>query len=179
MAVPGGLADVKYILAGARGCKKRELDIGDITLPVLPADIACADLTRLVVQAPTSVDTMLEFICTLHSLECLTVSSLTMEDIWSDISVPRNGRQGPVTPLDTKLSRLAISTLHRQYLPKLAISVVKYLLLKIPSLAIFYAAQIPREPVQKFVSTYSRWYLHLSNIDLKLYQTGDNARYGA
>ncbi|KAJ1724105.1 hypothetical protein LPJ61_005773, partial [Coemansia biformis] len=146
------LPNAKRILDRAGGCKKKELVVGDTSLQVPPEDIAGTGLTRLVVAAPTCVDSMFGFIDTHPDLDSLTLSNLALDEIVSDISIPESGARALMAPLDTRIRTLSFKIRRQLYSPDLAIPVAKYLLLRIPTLAEFFAPEIPRRPIVDFIS---------------------------
>ncbi|KAJ1731466.1 hypothetical protein LPJ61_002521 [Coemansia biformis] len=167
---PSVLTNTSGIIARAGKCIGKRLCVEDETLPVLPENITCIDLTQLTVMAPTSVDTMLGLIHKLPRLTSLELYNLTLDNIKSNISIPSSGDHQLAAPMDTSISEISITIFRHQYPPELAVPVVKYLLLVIPSLTTFYAAQTPRGPIMAFVDEYAQQYPHLAGIDLRLYQ---------
>ncbi|KAJ1727384.1 hypothetical protein LPJ61_004597 [Coemansia biformis] len=167
---PSGFAAINRILESARGSDEVGLDITDSGSPILPEFITCTALTRLCITASTNVDTMLGFFQHLPNLTKLVVHNLMLDDIQSDLSIPDASSHTPVEPLDTKLNILAINYNKNQYSPDMAVAVAKYMLLKVPMLAQFNVAQIPRQPIVDFVETFAQWYPHLSNDWIKVYE---------
>ncbi|KAJ1718078.1 hypothetical protein LPJ61_006881, partial [Coemansia biformis] len=121
-----------------------------------PEDITCTNLTELLVAAPASVDTMLGLIRRLPNLVHLTVKNLMLDDVQTDISIPTGRVCEPVTPLDTKISRLTFRYSCPLYSPEQAIAVAKYLLLAIPTLTELFPGQTPKQPVLGFIAEYSK-----------------------
>ncbi|KAJ1718103.1 hypothetical protein LPJ61_006856, partial [Coemansia biformis] len=127
-----------------------------------PERITCTGLTRLLIDAPVSVDTMLDLIRRLPRLDALTLYDLLLDDIQADMSIPGSRAYNLATPLNTKLRKLAINFSRERYPPDLAIPVAKYLLLSIPTLAVFFASQTPKIPILAFMNDYYKQYPHLA-----------------
>ncbi|KAJ1722299.1 hypothetical protein LPJ61_005944 [Coemansia biformis] len=84
----------------------------------------------------------------------------------SDISIPASKEHEPVTPLSTTITSLDLYLTGYRKL-KEAVPLVKYVLLKIPTLTSFLVTQIGKRPILGFVDEYSQWYPHLANVKLK------------
>ncbi|KAJ2774324.1 hypothetical protein IWQ57_000873 [Coemansia nantahalensis] len=142
---------------------------------MVPESITRTALTHLQVSAPTSVDAMLALIGGLPCLLGLTLFSLDLSDVQVDISVPDADEDVVVDPLHALLKGLAINYDRARNSPDMAVAVVKYMLLRIPSLAVLYAAQAPRDPVLNFVEAYAPRHPHLGSVDMMLYQDEHSA----
>ncbi|KAJ2772922.1 hypothetical protein IWQ57_001547, partial [Coemansia nantahalensis] len=130
--------------------------------------ITCTALTHLQISAPTSVDTMLAIIARLPNLIKLTFYDLDLRDIRADLSVPEADEEVDVEPLHSSLEGLAVNHDSDIHSPDTAVALVKYLLLRIPTLARLLAAQTPMAPVLEFVQAYAPRHPHLRAVSLKL-----------
>ncbi|KAJ2801683.1 hypothetical protein H4R21_002705, partial [Coemansia helicoidea] len=152
---PAGLPAINRILESARGCEIVELDVHDRALAVAPESISCAALTHLQVRAPTGVDTVLALIERLPNLVRMAFYDLDLSGIQTDMSVPDADESTAVEPLHTSLASLAINYDTERHSPDTALGVVKYLLLRIPTLTELIAIQAPNSPVVGFVEAYA------------------------
>ncbi|KAJ1718392.1 hypothetical protein LPJ61_006652 [Coemansia biformis] len=118
---------------------------------------------------------MLGFIRRLPNLTGLTFYQLELGDVQSDITVSEASGHTPIEPYDTKIKGLAVNYNREQHSPEQAVAVSKHLLLKIPTLTRFLAAQTPKQPVMEFAATFVQWYPHLDNVGFKLYEGEESA----
>ncbi|KAJ2716634.1 hypothetical protein H4R19_000525 [Coemansia spiralis] len=102
----------------------------------------------------------------LPHLVSLRVDYLTQADTQTDFSIPECAEHEPVAPLDTQLRELAIKDGYGLMTTDLALSMLKYLLLRIPTLKSITTQFVPVEQIQAFVEEYIQWYPHLANIKL-------------
>ncbi|KAJ2717089.1 hypothetical protein H4R19_000174 [Coemansia spiralis] len=165
---PSAIAAASRVLAKSQGCTSKVLGINIVTLPVLPGLVTCADLTELQMLAPTSVDSMLGFISQLPRLVSLSLQRVTFDDIRADLSIPPWDARGLAMPLDTQLERLSIKPVRYQDMANAVVPVVKYMLLKIPTLGYIDAACAPKQQVLDFVDDYVQRYPHLVHVVLNL-----------
>ncbi|KAJ2799214.1 hypothetical protein H4R21_003629 [Coemansia helicoidea] len=165
---PSWLPAINRILKNARGSELLQLTIKDEMLAVVPASITCTALTHLLVSAPTGVDTVLELIEKLPNLIKLTFYNLDFSDIQADMSIPEADGEAAVAPLRTSLKGLAIGHNREQHSLDTAVTVVRHMLLRIPTLAHLLAVQTPRSPVLSFVEAYAPCYPHMGGVKLEL-----------
>ncbi|KAJ2771577.1 hypothetical protein IWQ56_001730 [Coemansia nantahalensis] len=177
---PSGLSVIGRMLKSARGSEVLELQIGNNGLPMVPESITRTALTHLQVSAPTSVDAMLALIGELPCLLGLTLFSLDLSDVQVDISVPDADEDVVVDPLHALLKGLAINYDRARNSPDMAVAVVKYMLLRIPPLAVLYAAQAPRDPVLNFPPPDSArgWLVVLGSFLVLMIGVGSVNSYG-
>ncbi|KAJ2777100.1 hypothetical protein H4R18_005321 [Coemansia javaensis] len=179
---PAALAAANRILERAQDARTLELTVDSPRLPVPPEAVAGTSLTRLVVMAPTSLDAMLGLIRSLPRLTSLGLWRLTLDEIQADISVPAPGEGCVVEPLDTQLKVVSINVNQDQPSWEMVVPVTKYLLLRIPTLAMLKAVHAPKKQIMDFVQQYSEWYPHLKHIDFSLNDSDDpfeNRRNGS
>ncbi|KAJ2716304.1 hypothetical protein H4R19_000726, partial [Coemansia spiralis] len=86
----------------------------------------------------------------------------------TDFSIPECAEHELMAPLDTQITRLSIWRIEQEELPELALSILKYLLLRIPTLKFVTALFAREEPIQAFINEYVQWYPHLANIELMM-----------
>ncbi|KAJ1718658.1 hypothetical protein LPJ61_006526, partial [Coemansia biformis] len=132
-----------------------------------PEDITCTGLMQLRVTALVDVDTMLELISRLPRLAYLTLTDLILDDFLSNISIPESVEHDPVPPLDTAITRLSI-TMRELESCMVADLVVKYMLLRMPTLTDLEVVGLPEMPIMDFVDEYCQWYPHLAHVDIAL-----------
>ncbi|KAJ2805116.1 hypothetical protein H4R21_001383 [Coemansia helicoidea] len=168
---PSAFPAINRILKNACGSEVLELKIEDEMLRVGPESITCTALTHLRVKAPTSVDAMLAIIRALPNLVELTLKDLDLSDIQVDVAITEADKGAAVEPLHSSLQSLNIdlSGSRRKQVSVRAVAVLKYMLLRIPTLARVYSAEIPKEPVLDFVGAYAPRYPRLSSVVLNLY----------
>ncbi|KAJ2807386.1 hypothetical protein H4R21_000495 [Coemansia helicoidea] len=173
---PSGLPVINRFFESARGSESLELHINDRMLPVVPDSITCTALTHLLVAARTSVDTMLAFIERLPNLTELTLYTLDLSDTQADISVPGADEDTVVEPLHTWLESLTIEYDISIHSPDTATAVVKYMLLRIPTLFRLVSRMTPEGLVLSFVEQYAPRYPHLRGVEMELCR-GDLPEY--
>ncbi|KAJ2806534.1 hypothetical protein H4R21_000828 [Coemansia helicoidea] len=164
---PSGLPAINRILENARGSAVRWLIIEDKWLPVVPEDITCTSLTLLAISALTGVDTMLALIKKLPNLARLALLNLDLSDIQADISIPEADEDAVVAPLRTSLTSLVMNCDTGRHSPDMAVAVVKYMLVAIPTLVEINTRRTPKNPVVQFVEAYAPRYPHLRTRGLK------------
>ncbi|KAJ2776361.1 hypothetical protein H4R18_005706 [Coemansia javaensis] len=159
---------VNRISVRMRPREEATLDVNSIPSSGIPA---LASLTKLVVRAPTGVDTMLALIQALPGLTGMIVWHLALDNIQADISVPGPAEARVVEPLGTRIEAMTLSVGRQPGMRrgKLA-AVVKHLLLRIPTLRSLVAAQVPAEPIAYFVSAFVGRYPHLAAVNLRVGQ---------
>ncbi|KAJ2696336.1 hypothetical protein H4R19_005753, partial [Coemansia spiralis] len=140
----------------------------DRTLPVVPESITCTALTHLEISGPTSTDTMLTFIKQMPRLLDLKLNSLNMSDIRADISIPEANKDAIIEPLSTSLMVLAVNYDWEWRSSDVPVSVVKHMLLGLPTLTKLSSWMIPGHLVREFVEAYAPRYPHLSGVELAL-----------
>ncbi|KAJ2805513.1 hypothetical protein H4R21_001229 [Coemansia helicoidea] len=165
---PSGLPAVNHILENARVRETLELKIEDHKLQLAPESITCTTLTHLQISAPITVDTMLAFVERLPHLFQLALHNLNLSDIQTDMLIPDADEDAIVEPLRAPLRVLTIGYVIAGYSPDTAVTLVKYMLLRIPTLAELHAAQTPNIPVLGFVEAYALRHPHLSSVKLTL-----------
>ncbi|KAJ2712587.1 hypothetical protein H4R19_002680, partial [Coemansia spiralis] len=126
--------------------------------------ITCTGLTHLDLNGRANVDDVMGAICRLPHLVGLYATGLTLINAQTDFSIPECAENEPMAPLDTQLKRLVILHVDWGVLPELGIRVLKYLLLRIPTLKSVYAEFVCVEQIQGFIDEYVQWYPHLANI---------------
>ncbi|KAJ2714555.1 hypothetical protein H4R19_001663 [Coemansia spiralis] len=162
-AIDRGIDIASRMLAESNSYNTRELVIcgrGVIT----PELITYTGLTHLNFFVLMKADDVMGLIHKLPHLICLRVDWLTVADTQTDFSIPECAEHEPVPQLDTQIKRLMLLRLNRGELPELAVSILKYLLLRIPTLKFVTALFAREEPIQAFINEYVQWYPHLANI---------------
>ncbi|KAJ2716486.1 hypothetical protein H4R19_000625 [Coemansia spiralis] len=166
---PASLATANNALQMAHQCLARVLVMKNKLTPLRPEHISCTTLTALEVTGPMGVDSMLGLIGKLPQLTSLLLRNLQLDDIQSDISIPASGTHVLEAPLHTKLRAVSIQiTQHPS--PEPAAAVVKYLLLRTPTLARLHTWNVPVRQVRDFVAEYSAWHPHLALASLNMYE---------
>ncbi|KAJ2709838.1 hypothetical protein H4R19_004046 [Coemansia spiralis] len=131
---------------------------------VPPELISYTGLTHLELVGPANADDVMELIRRQRHLVSLWVGSLTLANAQTDFSVPERAEHEPVAPLDTQIRNLNIIYAGQEVLSKLGTRMLKYLLLKIPTLKSVTALFAPSEQILAFIEEYVQWYPHLANI---------------
>ncbi|KAJ2706691.1 hypothetical protein H4R19_004987 [Coemansia spiralis] len=130
-----------------------------------PELIAYTGLTHLDLNGPTNADDVMVLIHRMPRLMSLSVISLNLADAQTDFSIPQRAEHEPVVPLNTQIKTLAISPFDPRE-SNLTLSMLKYLMLRTPTLKSVTAAFAPVEEIQAFIDEYVLWYPHLANIEL-------------
>ncbi|KAJ2705959.1 hypothetical protein H4R19_005063, partial [Coemansia spiralis] len=99
-------------------------------------------------------------------LVSLGVNILNLADAQTDFTIPECAEHEPVAPLDTQIWRLTIDDVQLGGSLELRSQILKYLLLRIPTLKSVTTHFVPVEQVQAFIDEYVQWYPHLANIKL-------------
>ncbi|KAJ2717061.1 hypothetical protein H4R19_000228 [Coemansia spiralis] len=123
-------------------------------------------LTHLRLHGPASVDDVMGYICTQPRLVSLHVDHPTPTDPQMDFSIPACVEHDPVAPLDTQLREFTINILKDLETAGPAISMLKYLLLKTPTLRSLVPQGAPDQLFQCFVDEYTRWYPHMASLTI-------------
>ncbi|KAJ2794762.1 hypothetical protein H4R21_005375 [Coemansia helicoidea] len=165
---PSGLPVINRILEGAHGSEMRQLIIDDNMLEVVPESITCTTLTHLRASSTISVDTMLVFIERMPNLIQLTLSSLNLSGIRVDISVPGADVDAVVEPLYTSLRVLRMDYDAWNPQPDTGMTLVKYMLLRIPTLTQVTSRRTSKAQMISFVEAYAPRYPHLNSVKLVL-----------
>ncbi|KAJ2802480.1 hypothetical protein H4R21_002401 [Coemansia helicoidea] len=111
---------------------------------------------------------MLAFIERLPNLIGLAFFDLDLSDSQVDMSAPEADKDTVVESLHTSLKSLVIKYNMSIYSPDTAVAVVKYMLLRIPTLFRLVSEMTPKSPVLNFVDEYAPRYPHLRGVDLVL-----------
>ncbi|KAJ2714445.1 hypothetical protein H4R19_001724 [Coemansia spiralis] len=111
-------------------------------------------------------DDVMQLIRRQRRLVNLHVNGLNLDDVQTNFSIPECAEHEPVPPLDTQLRNLVIKKGYAPMITHLALSMLKYLLLRIPTLKSVTAEFVPMEKIQAFIGEYVQWYPHLANIKL-------------
>ncbi|KAJ2697786.1 hypothetical protein H4R19_005639, partial [Coemansia spiralis] len=109
---------------------------------------------------------MMEYIHRQPQLVSLVVNKLMLGNIRSDLSIPECAEHKPVESLDTQLRELTIHNDRGLGSSLPSMPMLRYLLLKIPTLRLVAATGMPKEPIKTFIDEYVQWYPHLANIKL-------------
>ncbi|KAJ2802468.1 hypothetical protein H4R21_002409, partial [Coemansia helicoidea] len=98
----------------------------------------------------------------------------------TELSVPGADEDADVERLHSSLEGLALNHSTSTQPSSMAVVVVKYLLLRIPTLTELLAAQVPESPVLEFVEAYAPRYPHLGDVELTLNNDGNfaNRKWG-
>ncbi|KAJ2716408.1 hypothetical protein H4R19_000667 [Coemansia spiralis] len=157
---------INSIFDAAGPCRLTNLYVGGVD-PV-PLDLfTYTGLTHLSLSMLTSVGDVMSHIRTQPRLVSLEIDYLSLADIQADFSIPDNADHEPVAPLDTQLRELTIYVGHGPEPAELAYAMLKYLLLKIPTLSLVTTGGVSQQPIQDFIDEYAQWYPHLANIKLE------------
>ncbi|KAJ2708900.1 hypothetical protein H4R19_004516, partial [Coemansia spiralis] len=153
------------ILEAADSCCSKKLVIHSVD--AIPLEqITYTRLTHLQLFGSTSVDDVMQLIRRLPHLVSLHVAYLNLDDIQTDFSIPECAEHEPMAPLDTQIKRLTIEYVQIVGSPELGAQMLKYLLLRIPTLKSFNTLFVSVEQLQAFIDEYVQWYPHLANIRL-------------
>ncbi|KAJ2711865.1 hypothetical protein H4R19_003046 [Coemansia spiralis] len=151
------------MLESADNCNKRKLAIRGAG--AIPAElITYTGLTHLHFQGMTNADDVMGLIHRLPHLVSLHVDRLILADAQTDFSIPECADHEPMAPLHTQIKSFVIWQIPQEELSELAFSMLKYLLLRIPTLKSATTITMPREQIQDFIDGYVQWYPHLANV---------------
>ncbi|KAJ2716291.1 hypothetical protein H4R19_000731 [Coemansia spiralis] len=128
--------------------------------------ITYTGLTHLQLKGSTSADDMMDFIHRQRHLVSLHVDCLTPFDTQTDFSITECAEHEPMALLDTQIKRLNICQRVQEGPFEPAHSILKYLLLRIPTLKTVTAPAGLTEQLQAFIDEYVQWYPHLANVKL-------------
>ncbi|KAJ2713837.1 hypothetical protein H4R19_002052 [Coemansia spiralis] len=161
----GGIAIANRMLAESNCHSMRKLAIG--SADAIPLElITYTGLTHLSFNGPMDADDVMELIHRLPHLVSLRVDCLDLVDTQTDFTIPECSEHEPMTPLDTQIKSLGIYRIEQDELSELGTRVLKYLLLRIPTLKFVKTQFVPVEQIQAFIDAYVQWYPHLANIKL-------------
>ncbi|KAJ2708305.1 hypothetical protein H4R19_004818, partial [Coemansia spiralis] len=160
------VAAANSILKAADSCEFKCLSIAH-TARFPPELVTYKRLTELVWSVSASVEDMMAHIHSQPHLEILTVDSLVLTNVQTDFSIPSSAERELVAPLDTQISKLTIGVDEESEAPELEIPMVKYLLLKIPTLAYVQVSEHLLQPIYTFVDRYVQQYPHLANVEFQ------------
>ncbi|KAJ2716581.1 hypothetical protein H4R19_000565 [Coemansia spiralis] len=152
-----------------------KLIIKDNWLPVVSESITCTTLTHLKINGRTSTSAMLTFIKRMPRLLDLMLNSLYISDIQADISIPEADEGAIIEPLSTSLMVLTVNYDREWHSSDMPVSVVKHMLLGLPTLFKLSSWMIPERPVREFVEAYAPRYPHLREVELELAKDKCNA----
>ncbi|KAJ2715730.1 hypothetical protein H4R19_001039 [Coemansia spiralis] len=153
------------MLEAADSCHTRKLVISGLN-PIPPELITYTRLTHLNFCGCTAADDVVGLIHKLPHLVSLCVVWLFSDEPQTDLSIPACTEHEPMTPLDTQIRRLSILNVEQEGSLEPALSMLKYLLLRIPTLKFVKAQLVPEEQIQSFIDEYVQWYPHLANVKL-------------
>ncbi|KAJ2717341.1 hypothetical protein H4R19_000093 [Coemansia spiralis] len=153
------------MLEAADSCLSRKLVIGGMNA-ISSELITYTGLTHLYFNGPMNADDVMQLICRQRHLVSLCVSFLNMAEAQTDFSIPECAENEPVAPLDTQLRELIIKNVYEPMTIALAFSMLKYLLLRLPTLKSVTAQFVPVEQIQAFIDQHVQWYPHLANVKL-------------
>ncbi|KAJ2778863.1 hypothetical protein H4R18_004350 [Coemansia javaensis] len=166
---PGGFSAINRVLEDSYGSEEMVLAIHDYMVPVSPELITCMSLTRLWVSAPTGVDAMLDMVQRLPRLRSLKICHLVLDDVQSDISNPELDKGWPVAPFATSITRMSINRSRAEVSDEMLTSVVKYLLLRIPTMEKFAAIGATPAQIAEFVNVHGDQYPHLKKVRFEFF----------
>ncbi|KAJ2715937.1 hypothetical protein H4R19_000923 [Coemansia spiralis] len=153
------------MLEAADSCHSRKLEICSMNTISLDL-VTYTGLTHLHFNGPTNADDVMELIRRLRHLVSLDISNLNLDVVQTDFSIPECTGHEPVAPLDTQISRLSVTFVTLDGSLELGAQILKYLLLKIPTLKSVNTQLVSVEQIQAFIDEYVQWYPHLANIKL-------------
>ncbi|KAJ2713548.1 hypothetical protein H4R19_002191 [Coemansia spiralis] len=153
------------MLEAADSCRSRKLVIHRVDA-ILLEHITNTRLTHLQALTSTGIDDIIQLIHRQRHLVSLGVNILNLADAQTDFSIPESAEHEPMAPLDTQIWTLAIDNVQLGGSPELGAQILKYLLLRIPTLKSVTAEFVPVEEIQAFIDEYVQWYPHLANIKL-------------
>ncbi|KAJ2710959.1 hypothetical protein H4R19_003488, partial [Coemansia spiralis] len=134
------------MLEAADSCRSRKLVIGSMDA-IPPELITYTGLTHLQLDGQMNADDVVQLIRRQRRLVSLHIDGLTLGDARTDFSIPESADHEPVPPLDTQVKRLSILRIERGELPELGARVLKYLLLRIPTLRSVTALFVHKEHI--------------------------------
>ncbi|KAJ2706561.1 hypothetical protein H4R19_004996, partial [Coemansia spiralis] len=144
---------VNRILAVADTRKDRGLRV-DSTIRLPPELVTYTRLTHLYLCGPTGVDDLMEHIHRQPLLQVFAVDKQLVAGIPIDFSIPACAEHEPIMPFDTQIRELHIYSEFELRLYEEEISMVKYLLLRIPTLRQVIPGTIPTRLLRDFVDEY-------------------------
>ncbi|KAJ2712816.1 hypothetical protein H4R19_002562 [Coemansia spiralis] len=147
-------------------CRLTKLSVGGANPP--PLDLfTYTGLTHLSLSMPTSVDDVMSHIRTQPRLVSLEIDNLSLADIQADFSIPDDVEHKPVAPLDTQLRELTVHIGDGPEPDELALPMLKYLLLKTPTLRLVTTERMYQQTLRDYIDEYAQWCPHLANITLE------------
>ncbi|KAJ2779292.1 hypothetical protein H4R18_004100 [Coemansia javaensis] len=161
--VPPSIAAACRIFEHAQGAESLELNIEDSQSPILPEHITCTSITSLYIRPSVGVGTMLGLIGKLPKLASIYISYLNADEAEADLQLPGPDEDCVVEPLSTSIREITIA---ESSVLGGSPEIIKYLLLKIPSLARLHAAFRPKRRIAEFVDAYSTRYPRLLGVKL-------------
>ncbi|KAI9477218.1 hypothetical protein BX667DRAFT_506380 [Coemansia mojavensis] len=165
---------MNQILSKMGKVKSSSMELDDI--PISADDITYTSLTRLVISYSTHIGTVVALLNKLHCLESLNLPDTSLEYALEVISDIDDEQLHPLAPLNLSLTTILLYTSTGEYEQNLMITVMVYLLLRLPSLRHFCVYQIDEEKLFKTLRPYLAQYPHIKQTELILLNR-DRARY--
>ncbi|PIA15687.1 hypothetical protein COEREDRAFT_87647 [Coemansia reversa NRRL 1564] len=132
----------------------------------VPLGTKWPDLTNIQMLATVSTRVALDILLRAPTLRRIVFYDITMDDAPQVVSIPgiEELERNPLLPFDTGIKEIVLMFNKSIYPIKLAVAVVKYMCLRIPSLGRFISWDITSGHLSEFVDEYKELYPHLSNI---------------
>ncbi|KAJ2708808.1 hypothetical protein H4R19_004564 [Coemansia spiralis] len=140
----------------------RKLVIG--STDAIPLElITYTGLTHLQLNGPTNADDVVQLIHRQRHLVNLHIDRLNLGNTRTEFSIPECAEHEPVPPLDTQIKKISILRVGLDVSQEAGTQILKYLLLRIPTLKYVDAMLTPKKQIQAFIDEYIQWYPHLAN----------------
>ncbi|KAJ2716907.1 hypothetical protein H4R19_000350 [Coemansia spiralis] len=112
---------------------------------------------------------MIELVRRQPRLVSLDVNDLYLNDIQADLSISPCAEHEPVTPFNTRIEELSIAIQGGPDMSEQMAPMLKFLLIKIPTLTRFDGPHVSQQAMKDFVGKYVQWYPHLANTKLNMW----------
>ncbi|KAJ2712728.1 hypothetical protein H4R19_002600 [Coemansia spiralis] len=161
------LPPINDLLAGANQCEITRLHLRWVCPPAAIKGALAMWLTDLSLSQTISIDDMFELVGRLPRLARIMVNCSDCQAPRTDISLPKPGGRGhPIQPLSKSVKRLALQDVGAGRWNARRSNLLKYILLKLPSLAVLAANGAEHFRVERFYTQHRPWYPHLATVKL-------------
>ncbi|KAJ2716750.1 hypothetical protein H4R19_000458 [Coemansia spiralis] len=162
-----GIPSINHLLAGANQCEITRLHLRWVCPPAAIKGALAMWLTDLSLRQTISIDDMFELVGRLPRLARIMVNCSGCQVPRTDISLPGpGGHDHPIQPLSTSVKRLALQDVGAGRWNIRRSNLLRYILLKLPSLAVLAANDAEHLPTKRFNAQHRQWYPHLDTVKL-------------
>ncbi|KAJ2664080.1 hypothetical protein IW148_002138 [Coemansia sp. RSA 1199] len=148
-------------------CLEARLLIPFTSYIISPGMIQCTMFTILHLRTHVYIDTMLDIVTRMQNLKEFAVLSIIERRYKSDISIPEPSSMRILKPLQTRMKNLSIWANSFDTAGTEIKTIVKYLVLCVPSLTRLYARTMNINELESFRKEYEGLYPHLSTISFE------------